>query len=326
MLTTILDTIIRVCVIAIIVTMILYIVHYVRIRRWNNSNHDEHTIPSKSSWWSQHSDLIAHPDIRTIKDALDTYIIGNHHLKRGLILCLLSKWHLMIQWYPGTGKTKLTTIWHQLLWCKSTRIQGTSDLVPADLIGSQVYDRQTGTYVIHRWPLQHQIVIIDELNRMTPKAQSALLQVMQEQELTIDQQTLKLDFPPMIIATVNHNDLIGTYGIPDSVKDRFMLIAHSQILDVSDQVAMLHTNTYAISPLTNSSQIQSWQKEVWHIQVSPEICNYIVTKSQQWHALSHRHSQYLYTMSQAYARIQGRDHVTVEDIEHIHQLMYQPFV
>ena len=338
MITTILNLIIAVCIVGIIIAVIMYIVDHVRARYADPdriytsqkksksdsvfaSHHQSHPQPKTRTALSQASQ----PDILALKGALDTHIVANDHLKRGLILCLLSHGHILIVGDPGTGKTALTRIRSDIIGCPHSRIQWTSDLMPADLIWSPIYDRTTATLINHRWPLRNHIVIVDELNRLSPKTQSALLQYMQESSLTIDQQTITIDQPTMLIGTINDHEHLGTYGLPGSLVDRFVLILSSDTLDTNQQIAMLqHTTTQDHHPLANPQTIIDRQSQVTQVQISDEMMHHFVTqikKLDTHYPISSRTIQSVYRMIQARAWITGSPDIQDQHISDILWLM-----
>jgi MoxR-like ATPase len=161
--------------------------------------------------------------IATTTAQLNRVILGKEHQLRLCIACLLARGHLLIEDIPGVGKTTLAHALAESLGLSYQRIQFTSDLLPADIIGVSVFDRDTSTFQFHKGPVFSQLVLADEVNRATPKAQSALLEAMEEHQVTADGQTYPMAAPFFVIATQNPVYQIGTYPLPESQLDRFLM-------------------------------------------------------------------------------------------------------
>jgi MoxR-like ATPase len=150
-------------------------------------------------------------------------ILGKEQAVRLAIACLLAKGHLLVEDYPGLGKTTLAHALAGVLGLSFQRIQFTSDMLPADILGVSVYNREEGRFTFHPGPIFSQLVLADEVNRATPKAQSALLEAMEERQVTIEGETRPLPDPFFVIATQNPHHLLGTFPLPESQLDRFLM-------------------------------------------------------------------------------------------------------
>jgi MoxR-like ATPase len=231
----------------------------------------------------------------------------------------------MIRWNPGTGKTHLTTVFATLIGCPYSRIQWTSDLMPADIIWSQIYNRETQNFLYRRWPLYNHIVIVDELNRIPPKTQSAFLQAMQEKSLTLDQQTVLLEKPFMLIATINHNDLIGTYGLPQSLLDRFMIQSESQTLDHEWELQMLNIpwvdTLQSLRTVDTIRWFQNQIEDIWVDQTLQKVMIEHIAQLRMIYPFSSRAVEHLYKMSKTWARCCGETKVSLHHIRDMSSLL-----
>ena len=166
-------------------------------------------------------------------------IVGKEPAVRRAVACVLARGHLLIEDVPGVGKTMLSQALAAALGLGFRRLQFTSDLLPADIVGNSIFDREAGRFVFHRGPLFSQVVLIDEVNRATPKTQSALLQAMEENQITVDGTTHPLPAPFFVLATQNPQHQIGTFPLPESQLDRFLMRIELGVPDRAAERAML---------------------------------------------------------------------------------------
>jgi MoxR-like ATPase len=155
--------------------------------------------------------------------AANRIILGKEEIIRLALTCMLARGHLLIEDTPGVGKTTLAHVLARTLGLSFQRIQFTSDMLPADILGVSVYDRQSGKFEFHPGPIFSQFILADEVNRATPRAQSALLEAMEENQITLEGETRALPLPFFVIATQNPSNQIGTFPLPESQLDRFMM-------------------------------------------------------------------------------------------------------
>lgn len=211
---------------------------------------------------------------------LNQIILGKEHQVRLSLACLLARGHLLIEDLPGMGKTTLAHALAHSLGLTYQRIQFTSDLLPADIIGVSIFDRHNSDFHFHKGPIFSQLVLADEVNRATPKAQSALLEAMEEQQVTADGQTYPLSSPFFVIATQNPTYQIGTYPLPESQLDRFLMrlelgypdAAHErQLLNGRDRRDVLGAQPISLSP----AQLLSLQLRVPQVHVSDALLDYL---------------------------------------------------
>lgn len=258
---------------------------------------------------------------------LNRVILGKEHQMRLCLSCLLARGHLLIEDIPGVGKTTLAHALAESLGLSYQRIQFTSDLLPADIIGVSVFDRETGAFRFHKGPVFSQLVLADEVNRATPKAQSALLEAMEEHQVTADGQTYPLAAPFFVIATQNPVYQIGTYPLPESQLDRFLMrielgypdaTLERQLLMGQDRRDLLAT----LAPTLSPQQVLLMQTMVPKVHASDALLDYVqaivrfTRESPQFEAgLSPRAAIALLRAAQAWALIHGHLGVVPEDVQ-----------
>jgi MoxR-like ATPase len=263
----------------------------------------------------------------TTVNQLNRIILGKEHQIRLGLACLLARGHLLIEDIPGVGKTTLAHALAQAIGLSYQRIQFTSDLLPADIIGVSIFDRNTSTFRFHKGPIFSQLVLADEVNRATPKAQSALLEAMEEQQVTADGQTYPLAAPFFVIATQNPSYQIGTYPLPESQLDRFLMrielgfpdpVLERQLLLGQDRRDLLAQCSATITP----QQLLILQNAVPRVHVSEALLDYvqaIVRYTRETPAfesgLSPRAAIGLLRAAQAWALIQDHTGVIPEDLQ-----------
>ena len=265
--------------------------------------------------------------IHRITDQLDRVILGKPQAVRLALCCLLARGHLLIEDIPGVGKTTLAHALAESLGLSYQRIQFTSDLLPADIIGVSVFERTTAEFRFHRGPIFAQLVLADEVNRATPKTQSALLEAMEEQQVTVDGITHTLPGPFFVVATQNPTYQIGTFPLPESQLDRFLMrIAlgypaaslERQLIAGTDRRALLGT----LAPTLNAEELLALQVMVPEVHVADALLDYIqalvafTRETPQLEAgLSPRAAIALRRAAQACALIEGHRGVLPEDLQ-----------
>jgi MoxR-like ATPase len=269
--------------------------------------------------------------LRNLVDAavagLNEIILGKEGQIRLCLACLLARGHLLIEDIPGVGKTTLAHALASSLGLSYQRIQFTSDLLPADIIGVSVFEADTGQFRFHKGPVFAQLVLADEVNRATPKAQSALLEAMEEHQVTADGQTYPLTQPFFVIATQNPVYQVGTFPLPESQLDRFLMrielgypapALERQLLLGRDRRDLLASLPAAISP----QQLLRLQAEVPRVHASDALLDYVqaiarhTRQAQEFEAgLSPRAVISLLRAAQAWAFMHGHDGVLPEDVQ-----------
>lgn len=265
--------------------------------------------------------------IATTTAQLNRVILGKEHQVRLCISCLLARGHLLIEDIPGVGKTTLAHALAESLGMSYQRIQFTSDLLPADIIGVSVFDRESSSFQFHKGPIFSQLVLADEVNRATPKAQSALLEAMEEHQVTADGNTYPLAAPFFVIATQNPVYQIGTYPLPESQLDRFLMrlelgypdaTLERQLLLGQDRRDLLAT----LAPTLSPQQLLLMQTMVPKVHVSEALLDYVqaivryTRESPMFESgISPRAAIGLLRAAQAWALIHGHQGVMPEDVQ-----------
>jgi MoxR-like ATPase len=254
-------------------------------------------------------------------------ILGKERQLRLALACLLAGGHLLIEDLPGVGKTTLAHTLARLLGLDFQRIQFTSDMLPADIIGVSIFDRESGSFRFHRGPLFAQVVLADEINRATPKAQSALLEAMEERQVTVDGETRILPTPFFVIATQNPSEQVGTFPLPESQLDRFLMrielgypdrAAERLLLLGSDRRQLLS----GLPACMTADELMTAQAAVRRVLASDALIDYVqaltayTRQSALWQAgLSPRAALALLAAARAWAWLDARAHVLPEDVQ-----------
>lgn len=258
---------------------------------------------------------------------LGDVIVGKEETIRLALVCLLARGHLLIEDIPGVGKTTLSQAMARSLGLEFRRIQFTSDLLPADIIGNSIFDREHGRFVFHPGPIFAPVVLIDEVNRATPKTQSALLEAMEENQVTADGVTRALPQPFFVIATQNPRQQIGTFPLPESQLDRFLMRLELGFPNRVSEREMLtgqnRRDLLAVLPeVISGEELKAIQEAARAIHVAPALLDYLqdlLEASRQQHAtgLSPRAGLALLHAAQASALMQGREMVLPEDVQSV---------
>ena len=263
--------------------------------------------------------------IEAFTNQIGEVIVGKTEAVKLAVSCLLARGHLLIEDIPGVGKTTLSQALARSLGLGFQRIQFTSDLLPADILGNSIFDRNEQRFTFHRGPLFSQVVLIDEVNRATAKTQSALLQAMEENHITVDGVTYELPEPFFVIATQNPQHQIGTFPLPESQLDRFLMRIELGVPDRASERAMLlgmdrRHMLKELKPVFDPETLREIQTAVREVHASPALLDYLqdlLDASRQRHSsgLSPRAGLALLHGSQSWALMHGRDMVLPEDIQ-----------
>ncbi len=263
---------------------------------------------------------------RTI-DQIGTIVLGKQRQIKLALTCLLCEGHLLIEDLPGMGKTTLSHAIAQSLGLTYNRIQFTSDLLPSDLIGINLFDRNKSEFSFHKGPLFAQIVLADEINRSTPKAQSALLEAMEERQISVEGTTYPLPRPFFVIATQNPAEQSGTFLLPESQMDRFFMRIHLgyPTPEAERELLLGHDRTALLQKLTPSmtqEELSSLQQLVPQVKCTGPLLDYvqrIISFTRQnaefKDGLSPRGGIALLRAAKSWALIEGREHVLPDDIQ-----------
>jgi len=260
-----------------------------------------------------------------IQEALATRILGKPREIRLALACVLAEGHLLIEDVPGVGKTTLAQGLAQVLGLTFSRIQFVSDLLPADILGVSLFDRNAATFHFAPGPIFSQLVLADEINRSSPRTQSALLEAMAERQVTIEGETRALARPFTVIATQNPGDHSGTFALPDSQLDRFLMRIGIGYPPSSAERQLLthgHDRTRPLDALADTDTLIGWQQAVARIETRDAVVDYVLrlirasrNDSAFAQGLSPRAGLALRRSAQAWALLCGRDYVLPEDVQ-----------
>jgi len=265
--------------------------------------------------------------LAAIEAALNQVLLGKQAQVRLALACLLARGHLLIEDLPGMGKTTLSHALARVLGLSFQRIQFTSDLLPGDILGTSVFDRDTGQFVFHPGPIFAELVLADEINRATPKSQSALLEAMEEGQVTIEGATRPLPEPFFVIATQNPASQGGTFALPESQLDRFLMRLSLGYPARAAEKALLLGEARRellprLEPLIDHAGLARMQAQVAEVRASDALVDYLLrlveaTRSQPQFGLglSPRGSLALLAAARAWAYLEGRDYVIPEDVQ-----------
>ena len=279
---------------------------------------------------------------RLVRENIQRVIVGKDDIINKVLSAVLSEGHVLLEDVPGTGKTTLAKALSISLGCTFRRIQFTPDLLPSDVTGINFFNQKTQEFEYRPGPILSQIVLADEINRATPRTQSALLEAMQERQITIDLETLKLPRPFLVIATQNPIELEGTFPLPEAQIDRFLMRIEIGYPSEEEERAILTRFRVddpldTLAPVTDPAAVQQMIADVRQVRVEESIHNYIVDVIRTTRAhhevdlgASPRATMALYRAAQAWAAIHGRDFVLPDDVKQLapgvitHRIMLSP--
>jgi MoxR-like ATPase len=263
--------------------------------------------------------------VRGIVDNIETVIKGKHDQVVLVVLCLLAEGHVLIEDIPGVGKTSLVSALAKTVDCGYKRIQFTPDVMPSDVTGFSIYNQKSGEFEFRPGAAMSNIVLADEINRASAKTQSAMLEIMEERQVTADGATYKLERPFMVLATQNPIDSLGTYKLPDAQIDRFMVklsLGYPEFEDELNVVLHGHAAKKQITPTVDAKQVVALIQQVRRVCVDRTVASYIVrmVEATRTHpdiklGASPRGSIALYALSRAYALSKGRNYVLPDDVK-----------
>ena len=271
----------------------------------------------------------AQPKLKILLDQLNTVIVGKSAQVQDGVACLLAGGHLLIEDAPGVGKTTLAHALARSFGLQFSRVQFTADLMPSDLSGVSIYDRNQSAFVFHPGPIFAQVLLADEINRASPKAQSALLEAMEEKQVSIEGETRPLPSPFFVIATQNPQEQLGTHPLPESQLDRFLMRISLGYPDRASERALLAGSDRRemvdrLPGLLSSQELKALQQQVQAVHAAPPLLDYLqdliaATRNGRWfvQGLSPRAGLAVLRAAKAQALLSGRDYVAPDDLQAI---------
>jgi len=265
-----------------------------------------------------------------VLDEVGNVIVGKRGVVEKLLVALLARGHVLIEDYPGLAKTLMAKTLAQSLGLHFKRVQFTPDLLPADITGSYVYNQRTGDFELRRGPIFTNILLADEINRAPPKTQSALLEAMQERQVTLDGVTYRLEEPFLVIATQNPIEFEGVYPLPEAQLDRFAMRLRVGYPDESEEVEILRrrirrgSDEVRVEVVATREEVVEMQRAVERVHVDESILGYIVAivRATRQHprvevGVSPRGAEILMKLARARAAVAGRDYVIPDDVKEL---------
>ena len=265
--------------------------------------------------------------LQALLEQLNTVIVGKKEAVRDCVACLLAGGHLLIEDVPGVGKTTLAHALSRTFGLQFSRVQFTADLMPGDLVGVSIYERGQEGFVFHPGPVFAQVLLADEINRASPKTQSALLEAMEEKQVTVEGETRALPQPFFVIATQNPHDQLGTFALPESQLDRFLMRISLGYPDrAAERVLLAGADRRELAggllPVLSTEELLALQAEVQAVHAGDPLLDYVqaliaATRSGRWfvQGLSPRAGLALVRAAKAQALLAGRDYVAPDDVQ-----------
>ncbi len=266
---------------------------------------------------------------RAVRQNVSRVIVGKEEVIDLLLVALLCEGHVLFEDVPGIGKTTMAKSLARSLGCDFQRIQFTPDLLPSDIIGITYFNQKEGTFEFRPGPLHSQVVLADEINRATPRTQSALLEAMEERQISVERETMFLPRPFIVIATQNPLELEGTFALPEAQLDRFLMRLRLDYPSQAEERLILqrfkeNQPLDEIKPVLSASVLKTLQETIRRVHVDPSLEAYIVelVRATRNHSgielgVSPRGTLALYRASQAFAAVRGRSYVIPDDVKHL---------
>lgn len=271
--------------------------------------------------------MTLHNKVKAVLEQLNGLMVGKQAQVHSCVTCLLAGGHLLLEDVPGVGKTTLAQGLAQTFGLAFSRVQFTADLMPSDLTGVSVYERQSESFIFHKGPVFSQVLLADEINRASPKAQSALLEAMEEKQVSAEGQTFQLPHPFFVIATQNPREQLGTHALPESQLDRFLMRVSLGYPNRLAERALLEHNGHRhylakLPALLTVDELDAIQECVLNIHASAPVLDYVqdiidATRSGHWftQGLSPRAGIAIVRAAKAHAFLRGSPHVAPDDVQ-----------
>ena len=279
----------------------------------------------------------------SILNEVEKAIVGKRKLLETILAAVISGGHVLLEDFPGLGKTVMAKSFAEVLGLKFKRIQFTTDLLPSDITGGYIYDRSKSEFVLRKGPLFANIILADEINRASPKTQSALLEAMQERQVTLEGETMKLPNPFVVIATQNPIEYEGTFPLPEAQIDRFLIKVKVGYPNVEDELEILErrrerkTDEIKLKKISSAKDLSFVRQVIESVHIAPKLERYIIelvneTRKNDQVAVgaSPRGSLALLKLTRAQAALAGRDFVLPDDVKDlavpalVHRLILKP--
>jgi MoxR-like ATPase len=272
---------------------------------------------------------IAQQAAEAIRNNIARVLVGKLDIIDLLLVALLSDGHVLIEDVPGMGKTMMAKALARSLGAAFQRVQGTPDLLPTDITGVSYFDQRNNEFVFRRGPIFAQILLVDEINRATPRTQSALLESMAERQVTVERETMPLPKPFLVLATQNPVELEGTFPLPEAQLDRFLLNVQIGYPSEDEEEAILHRFKQddpleTLQPVMSAEQVLALQQVIRQVHWQPEVEHYLLAMVRTTRAhpsvqlgVSPRGTLALYRACEAFAAMRGRDYVQPDDVKHL---------
>ncbi len=267
--------------------------------------------------------------VEAVRTNIARVIVGKLEVIDLLLVALLSNGHVLLEDVPGMGKTVMAKALARSLGATFQRVQGTPDLLPTDITGVSYFDQRQGQFVFRPGPIFAQVLLVDEINRATPRTQSALLEAMAERQVTVERETMPLPRPYLVLATQNPVELEGTFPLPEAQLDRFLLRVRVGYPSEEEEQVILHRfkndePLETLQPMVSAEQVLALQHAIRQVGWQPEVERYLlaIVRATRAHpavtlGVSPRGSLALYRACEAYAAMQGRDYVQPDDVKRL---------
>ncbi len=267
-------------IILLILILVWWIVIYLSLdMKWSIKKTKEIDYKNTDFFYELSKLDIENEKILKLKKDISKYIVWSDNLINSIIVSILSDWHILVEWVPGLAKTKTILVFSKMLWLNFQRVQFTPDMLPSDIVWWEIYNKNTWKFEILKWPIFTNLLLADEINRATPKVQSALLEAMQEKTVTIWKETFPLDNPFFVMATQNPLEQEWTFPLPEAQLDRFLFKVEVNYPSFDDELRILDTfnlDIENIEQVLSKEELKQMKGEIKNVEVPENIKKYII--------------------------------------------------